>query len=151
MGSDDNFESISAFASNVWTFGRHSFNASLRYDTTRDADDIVQNFFTLGGFLNLSGFAPGQISGPHAALARLAYYRRSGKIKGSFEVPLYFGASVEAGNVWQSRSDISADSALIHGSLFLALDTFVGPVVLAAGFGEGGNKSLYLSIGSTIN
>jgi NTE family protein len=151
LGSDDNYESISAFASNVWTIGRHSLNASVSYSTSRDADDIVQNFFTLGGFLNLSGFAPGQISGPHAALARLAYYRRSGKIKGSFEIPLYFGASVEAGNVWQSRSDISADSALIHGSLFLALDTFVGPVVLAAGFGEGGNKSLYLSIGSTIN
>ena len=66
-------------------------------------------------------------------------------------MPLYIGASLEAGNVWQSRSDISMDSLLIHGSVYLGLDTFVGPVILAAGFGEGGNKSLYLSIGSPIN
>ena len=151
LGSDDNYESISAFASKVWTTGRHSLNAGVSFNTSRDADDIVQNFFTLGGFLNLSGFAPGQISGPHAALARLSYYRRSGQIKGAFVVPLYIGTSLEAGNVWQSRSDISMDSVLIHGSVFLGLDTFVGPVIFAAGFGEGGNKSLYLSIGSPIN
>ena len=151
LGSDDNYESISAFASKVWTTGRHSLNAGVSYNTSRDADDIVQNFFTLGGFLNLSGFAPGQISGPHSALARLSYYRRSGQIKGAFAVPLYIGASLEAGNVWQSRSDTSMDSLLIHGSVYLGLDTFVGPVIFAAGFGEGGNKSLYLSIGSPIN
>ena len=151
LGSDDNYESISAFASKVWTTGRHSLNAGVNFNTSRDADDIVQNFFTLGGFLNLSGFAPGQISGPHSALARLSYYRRSGQIKGAFAVPLYIGASLEAGNVWQSRSDISMDSLLIHGSVYLGLDTFVGPVIFAAGFGEGGNKSLYLSIGSPIN
>ena len=57
----------------------------------------------------------------------------------------------EAGNVWQTQSDISASSALIHGSLFLGLDTLVGPVFLAAGYGESGNTNLYLSIGTTIN
>ena len=151
LGSDENFESVEAAVSSVWTSGRHTINAGLRFNTLRDADNIVRNYFPMGGFLNLSGIARGQISGPHAALARLVYYRRSGQVKGSFDVPLYLGASLEAGNVWQTRSDISLSSALIHGSLFLGMDTFVGPVFLAAGFGEGGKKNLYLSFGSTAN
>lgn len=151
LGSDDKYESLDTSFVSVWTEGRHTLNAGIRFSTSRDADNIARNFFPMGGFLNLSGFARGQVSGPHAGLARLVYYRRSGQIKGSFDVPLYLGASLEAGNVWQTQSDISASSALLHGSLFLGLDTLVGPVFLAAGYGEGGNTNLYLSIGTTIN
>jgi NTE family protein len=151
FGSDENFESIEASFASVWTWGRHTINAAMRLSTSRDADDIAHNYFQLGGFLNLSGFARGQVSGPHSGLARLVYYRRSGQIKGSFDVPLYLGGSIEAGNVWQSQSDISADTTLIHGSVFLGLDTFIGPIFLAAGFGESGQKNFYLSIGATVD
>jgi NTE family protein len=151
MGSDDKYELLDTSVVSVWTKGRHTLNAGIRFSTSREANNIARDFFPIGGFLNLSGFARGQISGPHAGVARLVYYRRSGRIKGSFDVPLYLGASLEAGNVWQTQSDISASSALIHGSLFLGLDTLVGPVFLAAGYGEGGNTNLYLSIGTTIN
>lgn len=149
MGADENFETLDANYLGAWSVGRHTLSAGLRYATSQNSDNLPRNYFTLGGFLNLSGFATGEISGPHAALARLVYYRRSGEIKRSFDVPLYLGASLEAGNVWQSRSEMSASSALINGSLFMAVDTFIGPVFLAAGFGEGGNRSLYLSIGNT--
>jgi len=63
---------------------------------------------------------------------------------GVFDFPLYFGGSVEAGNVWQLRSDISLDAMLLNGSLFAGLDTYLGPLFLAAGFSEGGSTSFYL-------
>ena len=63
-------------------------------------------------------------------------------------MPTYFGASLEAGNVWQSRSDMSFGSTLIHGSLFLGMDTYVGPVILGAGVGEDGYSNFYLFIGA---
>ena len=63
-------------------------------------------------------------------------------------MPLYFGASIEAGNAWQSRSDISFDSLLINGSLFAGLDTYLGPLFIGAGIGEGGNSSFYLFLGA---
>jgi hypothetical protein len=31
--------------------------------------------------------------------------------------------------------------------MFLGFDTFLGPVYVAAGFGEGGDRSLYLLLG----
>ena len=113
------------------------------------SDNTVQDFFTLGGFLRLSGLERGEISGPHAAIARLVYYRRVGETTGGIlDTPLYLGASAETGNVWQSRSEMSFDSALVSGSLFVGIDTLIGPVFFAAGLAEGGQTNVYLSIGT---
>ena len=76
----------------------------------------------------------GEISGPHAALARLMLYRRVGDTTGGiFDTPLYLGLSAEAGNVWSRRSDIDFDSMQLNGSLFLGIDSYLGPIYLAAG------------------
>ena len=148
MGADFRYDSIESSISHAWTHGRHTLNAGLVFNTTVDSDNMVQNFFPLGGFLQLSGLARGEISGPHAGVARLVYYRRSGATaRGVFDMPLYLGASLEAGNVWQSRSDISSESLLINGSLFAGIDTYFGPLFLAAGFAEGGRSSFYLMLG----
>lgn len=110
--------------------------------------DQVQDFYMLGGLFNLSGLSPDEISGPHFGIARAIYYRRIGSGQdGLFDVPTYLGVSLELGNVWDRRSDISASSALVNGSAYLGFDTPFGPVYLAAGFGEGGDKSLYLLLG----
>jgi NTE family protein len=110
--------------------------------------DQVQDFYTLGGLFNLSGLSPDQISGPHFGIGRAIYYRKVGSgSEGLFDVPMYAGLSLELGNVWEDRGDISASSALLNGAAFLGFDTFLGPIYVAAGYGEGGNKSLYLLLG----
>jgi NTE family protein len=82
-------------------------------------------------------------------LTRLIYYRRVGESAGGLlDVPIYVGASAEAGNAWQSRSDISFSSARIGGSIFAGFDTLIGPIYVAAGFGEGGRTNYYLFFGS---
>ncbi len=110
--------------------------------------DQVQDFYTLGGLFDLSGLAPDEISGPHFGIARAIAYRRIGSGQdGLFDVPAYLGFSLELGNVWERRSDVSVSSALINGSAFLGFDTILGPVYVAAGFGEGGDRSFYLLLG----
>jgi len=95
----------------------------------------------------LSGLGRGEISGPHAALAKLVYYRRVGDTSGILDTPIYLGASAEAGNVWQSRSDMDFSSMMLNGSVFAGFDTFVGPVYIAAGFSEHGESNFYLFVG----
>ncbi len=108
----------------------------------------VQDFYALGGLFDLSGLAPDEISGPQFAIARAIVYRRIGSGQdGLFDVPTYLGFSAEIGNVWRRRSDVSVDSALINGAAFLGFDTFLGPIYVAAGFGEGGDRSFYLLLG----
>jgi len=148
FGADAHFNTIETELTTVRTSGRNTFQFGLNYATNLDSDDTIQKFFPLGGFLRLSGFERGAISGPHAGVARVAYYRRSGDTGSLLEMPLYFGGSIEAGNAWQSRSEISTSSLLIHGSLFASLDTFLGPLFIGAGFGEGGESSFYLFLGA---
>ena len=148
LGADGHFDSIETDLTTVRTSGRNTFLFGLSYATSLDSDDTIQEFFPLGGFLRLSGFERGAISGPHAGVARLVYYRQSGDTGSLLEMPLYFGASIEAGNAWQSRSDISFDSLIINGSLFAGLDTYLGPLFIGAGFGEGGEARFYLFLGA---
>ncbi|MCH7503241.1 MAG: patatin-like phospholipase family protein [Proteobacteria bacterium] len=148
LGADFRFDTIAAELASTWSLGKNSLQIGLSYATTIDSDDTIQNFFPLGGFWRLSGLERGAISGPHAALTRLVYYRRVGSGGGLFDMPFYLGASVEAGNVWQRRSDIGFNSMLINGSLFAGMDTFFGPLYLAAGFAEGGHTNFYLFLGA---
>lgn len=147
-GADFKFDTIEAEIAQTWSRGKSSLQLGLSYATTLSSDQTVQDFFPLGGFLRLSGLERGEISGPHAALARLVGYRRIGKTTGGvFETPIYLGVSVEAGNVWQTRAEMSFDTLRINGSIFFGLDTYFGPIYLAAGFAEGGENNVYLFIG----
>jgi NTE family protein len=65
-------------------------------------------------------------------------------------VPTYLGFSLEMGNVWQTRSDASFGNTQKDASIFLGMDTFLGPVFLATGFDEHGNQQYYLFLGRTF-
>jgi NTE family protein len=149
LGADDSFRTIEADIASTWSRGKNSLQLGLGYATTFDSNDSIQNYFPLGGFLRLSGLERGEFSGPHAALAKLVYYRRVGESPGNLlDVPFYLGASVEAGNVWQSRSAMSFGSMRFNGSVFAGLDTYIGPIYFAAGLAEGGGTNFYLFIGA---
>lgn len=104
----------------------------------------------LGGFLNLSGFAERSLVGSQAALTRAVFYRRTGDTSRLFSLPLYVGASVEAGNVWNTRREFGRGGAVVAGSLFGGLDTPLGPVFLGFGRNSSGADAWYLSFGSML-
>jgi NTE family protein len=111
----------------------------------------LPEFYSLGGFFNLSGLAPQSLIGPHYAIARAIYFRKIGRGgEGFFEFPAYIGMSLELGNTWEHRGDISYASARKDASLFLAFDTFLGPVYLGSGYDTGGTAAFYLFLGRTF-
>ena len=113
--------------------------------------DLVRSYFSLGGFLNMSGVVPESLVGPNYAILRGIFYRQIGRGGSGFlNVPVYIGMSVEQGNVWNSRSDISFGNARTNGSLFLGLDTILGPVYVATGFDDHGGTNYYLFLGRTF-
>jgi NTE family protein len=113
--------------------------------------NALPEFYSLGGFFNLSGLAPQSLYGPHYAIARAIYFRKIGSGgEGFFEFPAYIGMSLELGNTYQQRGDISYGSAHKDGSLFLAFDTFLGPVYLGTGYDQSGNSAFYLFLGRTF-
>jgi NTE family protein len=75
----------------------------------------------------------------------VGYYRVSDRAP-ILDLPIYLGASFEAGNVWGSRDDISFGSLRTAASGFIAADTPIGPTFFAVGQ-SGGNTSVYLILG----
>ncbi|MCJ7453350.1 MAG: patatin-like phospholipase family protein [Steroidobacteraceae bacterium] len=106
--------------------------------------------FTLGGFLNLSGLPQDALIGTQYGIVRAILYRRISRGgTGLFEFPAYMGASLEAGNVWQTKQDVDFGDLKYGGSAFLAAETPFGPLYLAAGFAEG-DTAFYLLLGKTF-
>jgi NTE family protein len=149
LGAESDADRVSFDWTHARSFGRNTLILSAAGGAHFSGPtDQVQDWYSLGGLFNLSGLSPDQISGPQFGIARAIAYRRIGSgQEGFFDVPSYVGFSVELGNVWLQRSDASVDSALVNGSAFLGFDTFLGPVYLAAGFSEGGDRTLYLLLG----
>jgi NTE family protein len=124
--------------------------ASAGIRTDNDID-IVRSFFSLGGFLNMSGITPETLVGPNYAIVRGIFYRQLGRVGSGFlDVPVYLGGSIEQGNVWSDRRDITWGSAVTNGSLFVGADTILGPLYFATGFDQEGLTAYYLFLGRTF-
>jgi NTE family protein len=134
------------------TWGRNTLVLSGSGGETMQAQVTdVNQLFPLGGFLNLSGLRADSLLGPNFGIARLIYYRQVGRGgPGWLDVPTYLGASLEAGNVWQTRSDASFGNTRKDASIFIGMDTLLGPLYLASGFDQHGDQAFYLFLGRSF-
>ena len=120
------------------------------------ASSAIQNtnFFEtqdfLGGFLNLSGFSERSLFGNQSLLTRAIIYRRTGSLDALFSTPIYIGASLEAGNVWRNTSDVQLNSLLYAGSIFVGVESPLGPFFLGYGHAQDGHNAVYLTFGSLL-
>jgi len=151
FGGDEDFDTFESTWLVARSFDRHTLIFWADAGTTDDPPLTPESFFSLGGFFNLSGLPPGFLSGPHYGIGRLLYYKRIGRGgAGVLDFPAYAGVSLEAGNTWMERSEMSLDDLRTNGSLFFGVDSPLGPLYLAAGFDEDGDKAFYLFLGRTF-
>jgi len=143
MGGDFDYEQFSMEYGQTKTWGKDTFIGAVRFDTTIDDDAPVQGLFQAGGFSDLSGFNQNELTGQHVGIARLIYLRQISDFQ---LLETYIGASLEYGGVWQDSDDIFDDN-IWAGSVFLGLDTPIGPLYTGYGHAEGGNKSVYVFLG----
>lgn len=136
----------------AWSRGRNTALAWFTGGSTVGGSDLnVRTWFPLGGFLNLSGLAAQSLAGPYYGVARALYYRNVGNGgEGVLNVPAYAGLSLELGNVWSKRSDVSFGSARRDAALFFGADTYIGPAYLAVGYDENGTTAFYLFLGRSF-
>ena len=154
LGADTDFDRVSVDWLAAASRGRNTLLLWTSAGATLDGrlqPNAVQDFYSLGGFLNLSGLAPQSLLGPNYAIARAIYFRKISRGgEGFFEFPVYVGASLELGNTWERRSDISYGSAHKDASVFIAIDTLLGPVYLGSGYDQTGQAGYYLFLGRTF-
>lgn len=144
LGADSEFEQMGINLNLAKSWGRNTLIAGAKIFSTLDDNAPLQNRFRLGGLFNLSGFNDDQLSGNQLGLLRLIYLR---KINNFSLLPAYFGLTLESGNVWEEKNDMNFDSSILAGSIFLGLDTFLGPVYFGYGQAEGNNHAVYFYLG----
>ncbi len=154
LGADIASDKVKADWLMARSAGRNTLLLWTSAGTTLDGkfpSNALPQFYSLGGFFNMSGLAPQSLIGPNYAIGRAIYFRKIGRGgEGFFEFPAYIGASFEVGNTWESRGDINFGSARKDASLFLAFDTFLGPVYLGSGYDQRGTAAFYLFLGRTF-
>ena len=57
------------------------------------------------------------------------------------------GGLVEAGNLWNQRSDVSLGDLHTSLSVFLGADSFLGPIYLGYAVGDDGQTAAFLYVG----
>ncbi len=147
LGSDGDYEQGIIEGSYAYTLGRNTGLFSGLFAATQHSNAPYQSLFWLGGFRQLSGLEQYELKGQHAALLSGTFYRGIGDFK---MVSLYGGASLEYGNVFQDREEIKFDGGVVAGSIFLGLDTLIGPIHLVYGRTEGGRGTYYCSLGQSL-
>jgi NTE family protein len=130
----------------VQTWGAHSFSLSGQLKATDARSDALAGQYTLGGFQQLSGYRPGQIAGNAVLLGRLGWYMRLPETP-VFARGFFAGATLEAGNAWADRHQISLSGLRGGGSLYLGADTGIGPMYLGLTWAPQGEAGLSLMIG----
>jgi NTE family protein len=156
--TDTDYDSWSSSLQYAHALGERSTLATylrwsqLELDRTNSALTLPSQAFTLGGFLNLSGFTRDALAGNYLGQANLIFYRRLNRqsiLPVNF--PVYAGGSIEAANVWTRSRDASVDDLIYAGSLFLGVDSPIGPVYFGIGIGQHDQRALYVRIGQLFD
>ena len=148
LGGQAEYNQSSLNAFKPFTAGRHTFGAGARYAGARGPAANIIGTADLGGFLKLSGFSEDELSGNYAAMVFGTYYYRLNEQATLFDLPIYVGGSLEAGNVYPTFDAISFADAIYATSVFAGMKSPLGPVFVGIGYNDKGNTSLYFSIGS---
>ena len=102
----------------------------------------------LGGFLNLTGFAAGQLIGDHVAYGHLRAERIIGRLPLGLRGDMRLGLALEAGRVGEPYT-LQKRSGLLRGAaLYLGGETPLGSVYVGLGRASGGAVNAYLFLGT---
>ncbi|MDZ4187037.1 MAG: patatin-like phospholipase family protein [Hydrogenophaga sp.] len=144
--SSTRFHRMEGSATGVKTWGAHTLNMGGRFAHASQIPPGALDEYSLGGFQQLSGYRVGQVAGNYMLFGRLSYYRRL-PLRVGVARGLFAGGSIEAGNAWTKKSDISFEGLRAGASLFVAADTGIGPLYLSVVSAPRGYTGLYLFLG----
>ena len=146
LGTDETYTKWDVDGSVAFSLGNHTFNFGGKVGGKIGSDPLPRyDQFAWGGFLQLSGYATGQLVGENLRFARLMYYHRI--FRGSLLEGAYGGFSLETGKVGKPLVPGNPDGWLRSASIFVGADTPIGPAYLGYGRAQDGNSSAYFYLG----
>jgi NTE family protein len=148
LGADDAYQRLSVYWQTVFSWHRSVVSASLEGGTPTGSTLPNYDLFSAGGPFRLSGLSVGQLRGQEYAIGVVNFRHRIAEITEALGSSVYAGATLEAGNVYKRPGGSEARGPVYAGSLYLGVDTRIGPAYLALGAADTGQYAIYLFIGS---
>ena len=140
------FSQMEVAATRAFTWGPHTLNLHARAAWLSDALLGAVDEYSLGGFHNLSGYKPGQLTGNHVVFGRVGYYRRLQQDP-IVSRALFVGGTLEFGRVWNQAAERSQSKTKLGMSVYVGADTVLGPVYFGLMHAPRQDTSLYLLVG----
>lgn len=103
---------------------------------------------TLGGFLNLSGYASGQFIADTVRYGHVRAERIIGRLPAGLRGDMRLGMALELGRVSGPYTETSRTGLLDSVTLYLGGETPFGPVYLGFGHASSGSSNAYLFLGT---
>ena len=135
LSASNDYRKVEVNFRDHYSFGDHTIALAGRYGTFLGARQPIPIFdqFSLGGFLQLSGYLPGELLGESVAMGRVSYYQRIGNSSNSLGRNVYGGFSTELGRVSQNFQTLAKNDMKYSIGLFVGMDTFLGPLYIGYG------------------
>ncbi len=151
LGMDRSRDSYQEFnLDTAWakSYGSHSLN--LKFSAAglfQKNDNKIRGIGSmLGGFQRLSAYQQDQFVGNYMLYGSATYLLRAVNFEMAGQ-SLFFGSSLEMGNVWNEKKEISFNSLRKSVSFFGGVNSFLGPVYLGFAIGQNGARSVFFQLG----
>ena len=142
---DTDISQFAGTANRFWSFGpENRVFVAGGLGTSFNADPLPTEQFPLGGPFRLGAYGAGELRGAHYYLATAGYLKRVGRLPDFMGGKIFAGGWLENGDAFDDFRDAGWRT---NGGVGLIMDTLVGPVVLAGGFGFDGRWRTYLGVG----
>lgn len=147
LGATTDYDRLFVKYRGATTGGRFTMIGQLEGGTSFNTELPFHDRFELGGFNRLSGFEPGRLFGDDYALLVAGLQMHIATLSPSLGGNLFLGVNAETGQVW-SYADKKAFEDLILGStVYLGVESLLGPFYAGYGWAEGGNHTVYMLLG----
>jgi NTE family protein len=132
----------------AWPIGEWVLGARASYDGSTQGVLPGSEAATLGGFLNLSAFASGQLIGDDVRYAHLRAERIVGRLPLGLRGDMRLGLALEAGKVGRPYTEERFTGWLDSVTAYLGGETPFGPVYFGLSRSSQGPSNAYLFLGT---
>jgi NTE family protein len=143
LGADTDFDQLDLDLVYAHRFGLHAIELGARYHSTISGVAPIQSIYRLGGRGRLVGFRSNELTGQNYAILLGGYVYELADVFGR---PALLASTLEYGNAWQQRDDMSLTDGIWNGSVYFGFDSWLGPVMFGVGAREGGKGTVFLQI-----
>ena len=146
--SSEGYSKLVAELRGAYSFNDYVVNSYLSYQGALNGILPAYNAGTLGGFMNLSGYAQNQLVGDDIRYGNIRFEKIIGRMPMGLRGDMRLGLGLEAGKVGTPYTETELTGWVKSAALYVGGETPLGPVYFGYGRSDKGASSLYLFLGT---